>query len=119
MIKSYLRFRDGFASILDPRLHTIEWLDGQVFSGLARVWAAADAVLLTEIKTYPTGAFEVHVLAAVGNIETLTGHLIKQVEAWAAEHGAIYVSIASRPGWVRVMAPHGYQLWQSEIRKEV
>jgi len=116
---AYLRYRDDFAETLDPRTHTIEWLDAQVFAGFIRVWPAHDACLLTSIRQFPTGAFEVHVEIAAGNRETLVGNVIKRVEVWAQEIGALFVTISSREGWARVMKSHGYEMHQAEIRKEV
>jgi hypothetical protein len=115
----YLRFRDDFEAVLDQRTHTIEWLDAQVLAGLVRVWPAHDACLLTSLKYYPTGAFEVHVEIAAGSKDTLVNQTIGSVEEWAREIGAAFVTIASRKGWEKVMAPHGYDHWQTEIRKEM
>ena len=115
----YLIFREQFAALIDPRTHGIEWLDAQVWTGRARVWGDETACLVTENRHYPTGAFEVHVLIAAGDMGTLVNDTIKQVEAWARQIGALFVTIASRSGWVRVMEPHGYALWQAEIRKEL
>lgn len=116
---AYLRFRDDFAEVLDPRTHSIEWLDAQVFAGLIRVWPAHDACLLTSVRTYPTGAFEVHVEIAAGNRDTLVNTMIGRVEEWGREIGAVFVTIASREAWARVMKPKGYAPHQVEIRKEL
>jgi hypothetical protein len=118
-VNCYLRFREQFESILDLRTHHIEWLDRQVEDGAMRVWGDEKACLLTSIRKFPTGAFEVHVEIAAGDLETLVGKTIREVEAWAREIGALFVTIASRAGWARVMAPHGYASWQHEIRKEL
>src|SRR3546814_17484556 len=67
----YLRFRDQFAQIIDTRTHSIEWLDAQVWTGRASVWGADEACLVTALRHFPTGAFEVHVLISAGNMETL------------------------------------------------
>src|SRR3546814_1579988 len=75
----------SFAQIIDTRTHRIEWLDAQVWTGRARVWGADDACLVTELRHFPTGAFEVHVLIAAGNMETLVNEIIKRVEAWRSE----------------------------------
>lgn len=116
---AYLRYREDFAETLDPRTHNIDWLDAQVFAGFIRVWPAHDACLLTSIRQFPTGAFEVHVEIAAGNRETLVGNVIKRVEAWAEEIGALFVTISSREGWARVMKPHGYDVFQVALRKEI
>src|SRR3546814_7194379 len=60
------------------------------------VWGADDACLVTELRHFPSGAFEVHVLIAAGNMETLVNEIIKRVEAWGRHIGALFVTIASR-----------------------
>lgn len=115
----YLRFRDAFAEVLDERTHTIEWLDAQVWTGHMQVWGNDHACLLTEIKQFPTGAFEVHVMIAAGDMGTLVDDTIRQVERWARKIGALFVTIASRKGWEKIMGPHGYAHWQTELRKDV
>jgi len=114
----YLRFREDFASVLDPRTHTIEWLDGQIWAGRVKVWGDDRACLLTEIRYFPVGSFDVHVMIAAGSRKVLVDEVILEVEAWARQVGALFVSIASREAWARIMAPQGYESWQHEIRKE-
>ena len=115
----YLRFRDAFAEVLDPRTHTIEWLDAQVAAGFIHSWGNEKACLLTSIKQFPTGTFEVHVEIAAGDMDTLVNETIRDVEAWARKIGALFVTISSRAGWARVMKKHGYEPWQVEIRKSL
>jgi hypothetical protein len=114
---AYFRFREEIEGALDSRTHTIQWLDAQVWSGRAQVWGRDDAVLLSEIRQFPTGAFEVHVLVAAGNRDTLVNDTISEVEQWAGDIGALFVTIASRAAWARVLRGRGYQHWQTEIRK--
>src|SRR3546814_14377048 len=80
---------------------------------------ADDACLVTELRHFPTGAFEVHVLIAAGNMETLVNEIIKRVEAWGRHIGALFVTIASRKGWEKIMRPYGYEHWQTELRKDL
>lgn len=113
----YLDFRAGFASIIDPRFYTIEWLDQQVWAGFARCWACDDAAIIAEVKTYPTGATEVHGIAATGNLESIVNTLIPLAEEWGRSMGCITASISSRPGWVKALPD--YHLYQTTIRKEL
>ena len=115
----YAQFRPAFSEVTDSRTYPIEWLDAEVWSGKAQVWGADDACLVTTVKTFPTGAFEVHVLVAAGDMGRLVNETIKQVEEWAQDIGALFVTIASKQAWARIMAPHGYAHWQTELRKEV
>ncbi|WP_460986407.1 hypothetical protein [Sphingobium sp. TomTYG75] len=113
----YLRFREQFAEVLDERTHSIEWLDAQVYSGLMACWGNDKACLLTSIKQFPTGAFEVHVEVAAGDLDTLRSEVIKDVEAWAAKIGALWTTIESRLAWMRLMKADGYHVHQVTLRK--
>lgn len=116
---AYLAFRDGFANVLDTRFYSIEWLDQQVLIGAVKVFAAGDAAVAFDVRPYPTGALELHFLAGTGNLETLTGKLREAVENWARGIGCIVVTVSGRSGWVRALKPHGYEMYQSVIRKEL
>ena len=113
----YLRFREQFAEVLDERTHSIEWLDAQVYSGLMACWGNDKACLLTSIKQFPTGAFEVHVEVAAGDLDTLRSEVIKDVEAWARKIGALWTTIESRLAWMRLMKADGYHVHQVTLRK--
>jgi hypothetical protein len=84
---NYQHWRQAFADMLDPRTHTPEWLDGEVTEGRIKCWATPDAAIIAEIKTYPTGARELHGLAAVGHMVTIVGELIPLAEKWGTQDG--------------------------------
>lgn len=114
----YLKFRDGFASILDERFYPLPWLDAQVWSQLVKLWCCEDAAILVELRTYPSGAKEVHGLAATGNMESIIG-LIPLAEQWGRENGCVVATIESREGWKRALKSYGYVPYQTVIRKEL
>jgi hypothetical protein len=116
-MSGYQRFRTAFEALLDPRCYTIEWLDNQLASGKIRLWSTDDAAIIAEIKEYPTGARELHGLAAVGDMFVIVAELIPQAEKWGRKMECEFASISSREGWARVMAPFGYQPYQTTIRK--
>ena len=115
-MEAYFRHRDEIAALLDPALYTIEWVDLQVASGRVQAIGNDRAVILVEIKEYPAGGLEVHGMAAAGDLDAILP-LIEQAENWGRSLGCVYGSIASREGWARVMAPHGYEVTQVTIRK--
>ena len=115
----YLRWRDDFAAILDPRFYTVEWLDGEVWSGRIRLFSGPNSCILASIKPYPTGALELHVMAATGELNELISSTIVSVETWARSIGCIVAVIESRAGWLKVMKASGYKLHQTAIRKEL
>ena len=118
-MSNYQHWRQAFADMLDPRTHHPEWLDDQVRSGRIKCWATEEAAIIAEIKTYPTGARELHGLAAVGDMMVIVGELIPQAEKWGRKMECDFASIASREGWARVLAPFGYAVHQVTIRKEL
>lgn len=118
-MSDYARWREAFAEALDPRRHTIEWLDQLVADGRAIFWAADDAAMLTELRFYPTGAKDIHGLVAAGELEAITGKLIPQAEEWARAAGCIGAVIESREGWVRSLKASGYRTYQTAVRKEL
>ncbi len=88
-------------------------------SGRALVWATETAVILAEIKIYSTGAMELHGLIAVGVAESIVNDLIPAAEQWARGNGFMFASIASRPGWAKLLEKDGYAVHQVYIRKEL
>jgi len=115
----YAAFRARFAEALDPRLYGIEHLDALVASGRAIFMAAGDAAILFELRTYPTGARAVHGLVAAGDAERITALLIPSAEAWGVARGCIGATIESRPGWARLLKPHGYAVHQVAVWKDL
>lgn len=117
--RDYLRFRDGFAEAMDPRLYTIEWLDWQVFTGFIRLWTSENAAITAEIKTYPSGARALHGLYATGDLEEIISELIPQAEAWGRECGCTLAFIESREAWERLLKPHGYVAYKVAVGKDL
>lgn len=116
--KAYQDHRAEIAALLDPRCYTIEWLDCEILNGAIRVMGDDRAVIAFEVKNYPTGALELHGMVAAGELPAILG-LIEQAEEWARAQGIAFASIASRPGWARVLAGRGYAVDQVTIKKDL
>lgn len=114
----YRRRREQIASLLDPRCYNMDWLDVQILNGKAQIFASADAVIITEVRTYPAGAREIHGLCAAGELSAILD-LIEEAENWALAEVLDFASVASREGWQRVLAAKGYRPHQVELRKEL
>lgn len=115
----YLRFRQGFADILDERFYTVDWLESRILNGQLVVIANDDAAVLVEINVYPTGARELHGMAATGNMKAIVEQLIPQAEKWGRERGCMTAKIESREGWAKVLKPAGYSIYQTALKKEL
>jgi hypothetical protein len=116
---SYLQWRRVFAAAMDGRLYTPEWLDARLLGGGAQFWQGGCAAAVTEIRTYPTGAYDVHGLVAAGDIADVRDKIIPEVEAWGRAIGALGIVIESRPGWARALRGAGFAPHQLAIRKEL
>ena len=114
----YFRFRAAIGEIIDTRFHTLEWLDVEVQSSRARLWATEHSIIIATLKEYPTGALEVHGLVAAGDLAGILD-LIPHAENWGRRVGAIVACIESRPGWAKALAGDGYEPYQLTLRKEL
>lgn len=114
----YCEFRPAFAEIIDERYHTLSWLDEQILSGKVQFWRNGNAALITEIKPYPTGAKDIHVVIAAGDKDGIIA-LAPQAEEFGRGCGCIGATVESRIGWARALKPYGYQTHQLTVRKEL
>ncbi len=115
----YLKFRSQFGEVIDERYHTLGWLDGQILNGEFQVFRTDDAALVVELRDYPTGAKDVHVIIAAGDVAQIVNDLRPIAEQWGREQGCIAAIVESRPGWARHLKPHGYETHQLTVRKEL
>lgn len=116
---TYQDWRQAFGAVMDPRLYTLEWLDRQIEDNVFRFTSAPDAALVTEVRIYPTGAFDLHFMVAAGNLDTLVNVLRPEAEAWAKCMGAIGAIVESREGWAKALKAVGYEPYQMTCRKDL
>ena len=114
----YLRFRDDFEEVMDPRFYTIGWLDQRVLDGSVRLWCSDEAAIIAEIKVYPAGGMVVHGLIAAGELDGIRT-LIPLAEEWGRSEGCVEAGIESREGWSRALRQDGYAVHQIALRKEL
>ena len=115
----YLRFRDAFASVMDARYYTPDWLDGLLLTGTALFMRTDKAAIVVELRHYPTGACDVHGLVAAGDLADVVGVLIPRAEEWARQQGCVGAIIESREGWSKALKASGYDVHQVAVRKEL
>lgn len=118
-LAGYLKWRPAFLEAIDERLYPTVWLDSLVTSGAAQLWLSDNAAALTEVRTYPSGATELHGLVAAGDIGEVRDQLIPVAEAWARSIGCTGFTIESRPGWAKLLKAHGFEPHQLAVRKEL
>ena len=113
--EAYLPFRHEFIAI-DPERYPAGYIDRQVAEGVWRCWGARKAAILAEIKFYPSGAREVHGVAAAGELQEIVG-LIPLALDWGRANGCERAVIESRPGWERMLPD--WELHQVSVRKDL
>lgn len=114
----YHPWREQFAQALDPRFYTLDYLDSRINENTARIFTCPEAALIVELRPYPTGNFDGHVLIAAGDPMAVVETLRPQAEAWLREIGAMGALVESRPGWARLLKQHGYEPHQTMVRKD-
>lgn len=114
--QAYTRFRGAFAEMLDQRKWPLSWLDDEIVSERATVFASRNACIVAALRQYPGGAVEVHGLCATGELSEIVS-LVSQAEEWGRCHGATLATIASRRGWVKAL--DGYSETQVMIEKDL
>jgi hypothetical protein len=115
----YCEFRRAFAEVMDERYYTLAWLDNEVLSGRVQLWRSENAAMITELKTYPTGAKDIHALIAAGDLEEIIEVITPEAEEWARQQGCTAALVESREGWARALKPSGYRTHQLIVRKEL
>lgn len=113
----YMRFRPSFGSLIDPEFYPLEWLDDQVRGGNFKLLNTSNSAILITVKAYPSGALELHGIAACGNLAEIVGDLIPKALEIGKTLGCQIAAIESRPGWARIMRNFGWELHQVALRK--
>jgi len=72
-------------------------MEEAVAKGEARLWETADCAAITQDATYR------EIICAAGRMEDIVSLLPE------AEKGVQRVIVAGRPGWERVLKPHGFR----------
>jgi hypothetical protein len=114
----YHPWRKRFAEALDPRFYRLDHLDSIINENRARIFTCPEAALIVELRHYPTGAYDGHVLIAAGDQAAVVNLLRPRAEQWLRDIGAAGALVESRPGWARLLKEHGYEMHQQVLRKD-
>ena len=109
---SYADWRDRLATANDPEFWPITAIDELLAVGSAHFWCDGESALVTRTVTYPGGAAAVEILAAFGNLPSIWGAIVPQIETAANSIGARRLWAMGRPGWVHSAKANG---WRAEM----
>ena len=115
----YHRFRPQIAEALDPAFYPIDYVDRLLLTGQAQIFLSEHAAMIAELKRYPGGARVAHCLVAAGRMAEITDVIRPRVEAWGRANGCTKAIVESRAGWMKVLKPHGYEIFQVSVMKDL
>jgi hypothetical protein len=102
----------------------LEHLQARIADGHFQVWVwgegdDVDAVFLTTLFRQPNGRPVCSLSWAAGADAIHPDAIYPTIEAWARTQGCQALVIVGRKGWERVMRPHGFELADQTIIKEL
>lgn len=112
------RFRADVAALLDERMFPLWWIEQQILEGRIVLMENDGAIIGVERREYPGGLSELHGLFAAGDMEAILA-LVEQACYAAKAAGYTIATIASRPGWSRVLKGQGFEMRQQVISREL
>lgn len=95
----------------------------ELMAGLAQLWLVFDqegreaGLVITDIRTYPTGARWLNIRVGTGNMIAMTEAIDALIE-WATEMELAGVEGNARPGWTRIGAKIGFKETHRFLEKE-
>lgn len=114
---------DRYWPMIEPAIaaygptHSKEDVWQQIESGHAQLWTLPHAVMVTEIKRWPTGFKEAVAWLAGGSLAEIRD-FTPTLEDWARAEGCDRAAVtAGRPGWGRAL--DGYRLAGSFLTKDL
>lgn len=110
------RARAGFEQALEGHpFVSVDDLEADVLNGRAYVWSGDRSDVFTRIEN---GVCEMGPVA--GDLEEMMERALPDIERWARDNQCREMFVqAGRSGWVRELAPHGYELAAVILRKKL
>lgn len=77
------------------------------------------ALLVTELKTFPTGLKVCSIVIATGERMREWWPMIVELEKWARSKGCLAMKNDARPGWGRILKDAGYETTHVVVEKDL
>ena len=107
MIEHFERCRPWLVEALEGSFFTIEDVARALADNRAQLWPGKNAVIVTEIQTYPNERV-IQVWLAGGDMQEIM-QMAAGLESWARLNGCSSVLVEGRQGWARVLKEQGYE----------
>jgi hypothetical protein len=87
--------------------HTLDDIAAGVERGIYHFWAFPHSAVITEVQQFPR-ARHLHIFLAGGDLDELLA-IVPRLKSWGAYLGCTQLTLAGRPGWVRVLQKRGWR----------
>lgn len=102
---------------IDRPLYTVEAVETELAANNAMLWLGERSCVVTTLTDFPSvGERVIEVWLAGGDLEEIKD-MIPQIEAWAVQAGCTQAEVNGRLGWVRTLAPFGFEYLTTTVRK--
>lgn len=107
IIEHFERCRPWLVEALDGTFYTIDDVARALAENRAQLWPGKNAVIVTEINTYPSERV-IQVWLAGGDMQEIM-QMAAGLESWARLNGCSSVLVEGRKGWARTLNAQGYE----------
>jgi hypothetical protein len=87
--------------------HALEDIEFGIAKGIYHFWAMPNSAIITEVQQFPR-ARHLHIFLAGGDLDELLA-AVPRLKSWGAYLGCSLLTLAGRPGWVRVLKNRGWR----------
>lgn len=98
--------------------YTIEDVWRDVSEGRATFWSGKRSAVISQFWNFPR-ARVCHYWLAGGDMGELLDEMMPVIEGWAKAQGCSETSLGGRKGWQRALAPYGFELAFTVLRKRL
>ena len=113
------RCRDWIQSALDVghNTHDVEDIEDLVFQGNCQLWAGPDGCVVTNVLEYPNyRALDIWLCG--GELEQIMD-MLPDIERFAEYINAKRITSCGRPGWLKLLEPHGFSKGLLCVNKDI
>lgn len=90
-------------------LYDLAHVEAMVRAREATFWPGVACAVITQVDEYPN-ARVASIWLTGGDLRELRDDLLPRLIAWARERGCSRMWALGRPGWAKILAPHGLRV---------
>jgi hypothetical protein len=120
MLAEWERCKSWIAAALrhDGDHYSLEDVWGEIIAGRATFWPGRRSAVVTQFWNFPRARCCHHWLAG-GDLSELVNDMQPVVDDWARANGCVEMTLGGRKGWARALAPFGFEVAFTVLRKRL